>query len=458
MIRRLPTAFAAFVTLGAVIAAQGQTDGVIASKGGDTILIRQISDARIRGDSGALVEAMDQLAARFPDRYGCVAERLEDEDTWPHAGFEENEAFRRFLVDRLAEQGVVAGESCFLVWTDHVRIDMPETQSDPLQLAEMDLEDKRAVLMQLALYAPYERSLFDRLIHLAGVETQPEAQELALMAAARLLGRASGHGDDEAGALMTLLRQRAQQPSTRAGAAEIAGVVLARVPSLNLVVLAQYLGDDPDERAWALDVWQRTDLRHLDEKRGQRVVDALLDSSVDGEFRWTEAAVLAHVEPLNGLVHPSIVQLLESPEEADHARGVQWAAATRIRPVEMLPRIIQLYETDTPHLRATCLWGIAEISASTERYEEVVVLLPAAVEDLHHPEATVRDAAADLLKRLVGTQCRHPGRFAGLDGVLPALTAQLDDPDDARRERVVDLLRRVRSDCLPVEVRRDIER
>lgn len=434
--------------LGAVYAAP--------ARAGDTDLIRQVSEARVRGDSAGLVEAMDRLATQSPGLCSCVAERIMDEDPWPHAGFDDNEAFRRYLAGHLTDLGVAPPADCALVWTDHVRLDLPEALSDPIQLAEMDLGDKREVLMRLALYAPYERSLFDRLIHLAGAETQPEAQELALLAAARLLGRAPGPVDQEAGALMTLLRERAQLLSTRAGAADIAGVVVAQVPSVNLIVLTQYLGDDPGERAWALDVWRRTDFRHLDDARGLRVVEVLLESNADGEFGWAEASVLAHIDPLTRLVKSRLWSMLGSQLESARLQAVQWAGATRIAPEEFLPSLVQHHTSDTTAVRAMCLWAIAELVASTERYEELGPLLPAAAEDLHHEDPRVHAAAADLLRQLVGTECRHPGRHAGLDGVLPSLTAQLDTGDAQRRDRVVDLLRGVRTDCLPADVRREL--
>jgi hypothetical protein len=401
---------------------------------------------------------MDQLAAQSPALCACVAERIMDEDPWPHAGFDDNEAFRRYLTDRLADLGVGPPAGCVLAWTDHVRLDLPEALSDPIQLAEMDLEDKRAVLMQLALYAPYERSLFDRLIHLAGAEAQPEAQELALMAAARLLGRAPDSADQEAGVLMTLLRERTRQPSTRAGATDIAGVVVAQVPSVNLIVLTQYLGDDVGDRIWALDVWRRTDFRHLDDARGMRVVEVLLDSNADGEFGWAEAGVLAHIEPLTLLVKSRIWSMLGSRLESTRLRGVQWAGATRIAPEEFVPSLVQHHATDTTAVRAMCLWAIAELAASTEGYGEVIPLLPAVAEDLHHEDLRVREAAGELLEQLVSTECRHPGEHAGLDSVLPALVAQLDTEDAQRRGRVVDLLGGVRSDCLPSDVRRELGR
>ena len=125
-------------------------------------------------------------------------------------------------------------------------------------------------------------------------------------------------------------------------------------------------------------------------------------------------------------------------------------------PEEFLPSLVQHHTSDTTAVRAMCLWAIAELVASTERYEELGPLLPAAAEDLHHEDPRVHAAAADLLRQLVGTECRHPGRHAGLDGVLPSLTAQLDTGDAQRRDRVVDLLRGVRTDCLPADVRREL--
>jgi hypothetical protein len=424
----------------------------------DTVRIRQVSEARIHRDAAGLVEAIDRLAEGSPGTCACVAQRIMDEDPWPDAGFDDNEAFRTYLTAHLAALGIVPPADCSLVWTDHVRLDLPEALADPLQLAQMDLEDKRAVLMQLALYAPYERSLFDRLIHLAGIETQPEAQELVLMAAARLLGRAQDRPDQEAGALMTLLYERAQQPSTRAGAADIAGVVVARVPSVNLIVMTQYLGDAPAEQVWALDVWRRTDFRHLDDTRGMRVVELLLDSNADGEFGWAVAGVLAHIDPLTSLVESRIGSMLGSSLETTRVRGVQWAGATRIAPEVFLPWMIQLHGIDTAAVRAMCLWGIAELVGSTDRYDEVAPLLPTVSEDLHAEDPLVREAAADLLKQLLSTECRHRGSHAGLETILPALVAQLDTEDAQRRSRVVDLLRRVRADCLPAEVQRELVR
>ncbi len=449
MVRRSPTPAVVLLLMGVVCAAP--------ARAGDTELIRQVSEARIAGDSAGLVEAMDQLAAQSPGLCACVAERIMDEDPWPHAGFDDNEAFRRYLTDHLADLGVGPPAGCALVWTDHVRLDLPEALSDPIQLAEMGLADKHAVLMQLALYAPYERSLFDRLIHLAGAETQPEAQELALMAAARLVGRAPDRAAQEAGVLMTLLRERTRQPSTRAGAADIAGVVVAQVPAVNLIVLTQYLGDDVDDRAWALDVWRRTDFRHLDDARGMRVVEVLLESNDDGEFGWAEAGVLAHIDPLTLLVKSRIWSMLGSRLESTRLRGVQWAGATRIAPEEFLPSLVQHHTTDTTAVRAMCLWAMAELAASTGRYIEVSALLPAVAEDLHHEDPRVREAAGELLVHLVSTECRHAGRHEGLDAVLPALVAQLDSDDAQRRDRVVDLLRGVRTGCLPSGVRRELE-
>jgi len=234
--------------------------------------------------------------------------------------------------------------------------------------------------------------------------------------------------------------------------------VVAQVPSVNLILLTQYLGDDAGERAWALDVWRCTDFRHLDDARGIRVVEILLESNAGGEFGWAEAGVLAHIDPPTGLVHSRIVNMLGSPLETDRVRGVQWAAATRIAPEEFLPWIVQLYSIDTPPVRAMSLWGIAEITGSTELHEQVVPLLPAIFEDLHHADTEVRDEAAELLRQLMGKQCRHPQRYAGLEVIVPALAVELDSADPLRRERVLQLLQRVRSDCLPPEVRRELDR
>jgi len=419
---------------------------------------QDLSEARLSRDANALVDALDRIVAADPPLGACAAGHLMAEDPWPDAGFADNEALRQFLTPHLADQGITPMSACDLVWSDHVSLDLPEGLSDPMQMTEMDLADKRDVLMQIALYFPYERGLFDRLIHLAGTESQPEAQELALTAAARLLARAPAKVDPEAGALMTLLRGRAEQPSTREHAADIAGIVVAQVPSVNLIVLTQYLGDDPAERRWALDVWRRTDFRHLDDTRGIRVVEVLLDSNAGGEFGWAEAAALAHIDPLTALVKSRIWSMLGSSDETERVRGVQWAAATRITPDEFLPWMVELYAIDTPAVRAMCGWGIAELAGSTERYEQVVPLLPTVVEDMHHDDPRVAEGAADLLRQLLAVQCNQPERFAGLDGILSALTEELSGPDPQRRQRVLDLLARVRSDCLPPQIRDQLRR
>lgn len=455
-----PNIAAALLTLGVVCASGAQTpeSGLIATKGGDTLLVRQLSTARIQGDADEMIAALDELARRFPTVCACVAQRLLDEDPWPHAGFEENEAFRTYLTTHLADLGVAPADDCFLQWSHHVSIELPEGLSDPMQMTEMDLADKRDLLMQIALYFPYERSLFDRLIHLAGTETQPDAQELALMAAARLLARAPGKVDQEAGALMTLLHARAEQPSTRDKAADIAGVVVAAVPSVNLFQLTQYLGGEPGEKKWALDVWRHTDFRRLDEARVTRLVDILLLSNADGESDWAEAAVLAHIDSLTALVQPRLWSLLGSPLEDERTRAVQWAAATHITPEDFLPLVAQLYAVDSPAVRIVCVEGIAELVGRTESYEEMVPLLPTLVEDLHDEDPRLSRGAANLLRKLLAVHCSQPDRFTGLDGALTALTAELDGDDVQRRGRVLRLLARVRSDCLPPQVRKQLER
>jgi len=442
MTRLLPAALSMFLSVALVPAEAREAEDPLS----------ELATSRTTGDP--LVPWMEALAEASPELCACVLGELLRGAPWPHEGFQRNEKARQVLAERMADHDVAPDPECRVPWEEHVSSPGPPRADDAL--GDLSLADKQRWLMHIALHAAPGEELVVHLIGLGESEQDPRAQNLALMAAARLLARSPGKMDSTAGALLALLRQRGriQGRDDLGYTLSIAGVLATSRPRLAELLLAQYDPADDEAREWILRVWSETDFRRLDAGQRRRTIDALIASGSCSEYRWQESAVLAHIESLTGSVHPVVTEMMASDDESERLCGIRWAAAGQIEPDEMWPRYVEHYRSDTPAVRATALWGIGRIVGANGRYGDVAPLLPDLLDDLQGDSPELREAAATLLRRLVSKECREPGVHEGLGAILPALAERLATADPARRQHLLQLLRDLPDECLSRELSR----
>ena len=417
----------------------------------------QLAVSRMTGNS--LMSPMEALATTAPALCACALGQLQREAPWPHETFHRNEEVREGLTARMAALGIAPDAACTVTWEEYVPDAVPPEAQAHDFLDELSPADKQRLLMHLALYGPADEVQVTRLMGLGESEQDPRAQELALMAAARLLARSPGTMDATAGALLELLRQRGstQNYGDLGYTVAIAGVLASSRSRIAELLLAQYDPADDQPREWVLRVWSETDFRRLDRSQRRRIIDALIAASPDGEYLWLESSILSHIEALTGDVYPVVTEMMDSDDEVRRLCGIRWAAASQVRPDEMAPRYIEHYRTDTPEARAMALWGFACVIGARESYADAAPLLPDVLNDLHHPTADLRQQAATLLQKLISKECHSPGRYEGLDAIQPALLDQLTTGDAEHRQRVVDMVRPLRSECLSRELSRALQ-
>ena len=418
-------------------------------------LLRRLSWRRATGAS--LTDTMEALAACDPDLCACALGRLMQEDPWPHVGFQANEEVRADLAARLEVLDVLPGEDCRLQWPHERDPSIPDGAGEPRFIESLDLDERHHLLMHLALAAPYDENLVGRLLSLAEDEPSREAQDLALMTAVRIVARAPAGSEDTAAALAEHLRHRAAEGpmGTRDDTAAMVGVLAASRPVIGELLMAQYNTGDTPQQEWSMRVWCHTDFRTIEGMQRRLIVEQLLASNPQGEYRWMESATLSHIEASSGGVHGPVSAMMGSGDEMERARGVRWAAAAQVRPDEMLVTFLRLYRTDTPPVQAMALWGIASVIGGRESFGDAAPLLGEVVADLAHDHPELREQAGALLHTLISQECRYPGRHPGLEALQPILLEQLRTAEGEHRSRLVDFLRTQREECLDGPLRHD---
>ena len=414
---------------------------------------------RDRTAGQSLLPSMEMLARSDPELCACVLAELQREAPWPHEGFHRNEEIRQGLVTRMAALDVAPDPDCSLSWDEHVSSPIPDDVQARDFLDDLSIGEKQQWLMHLALHGPADESLVTRLMGLGESEPDSRAQNLALMAAARLLARSPASADATAGALLELLRLRGrtQGPGDLGYTVGIAGVLVSSRPRIAELLLAQYDPTEKEGREWALRVWSETDFRRIEPSQRRRIVDALIASSPQGEYRWLESSILSHIETLTGDVHPVVVEMMGAAEEIERVCGVRWASAAGIRKDEMFPVFVDLYRADTPAVQAMALQAIAANVGMRAAHGDATPLIPEMVESLHHADPAVRDAARAVLGDLWSQECRFPGKYEGLGTLDGTLLEQLRTADDGARPFLQEFARRQPAECLSGEIRREIQ-
>ena len=394
-------------------------------------LVKAISDIRISSrvvrSSRQLSAALDALGASDPTVYRCMLEGLEDGELWLDDDGAEGLKTQLQLDSRLrAIPDHEARRTCSFRWLDYVSVDpsLPELRSPRFE--EATLDDKIRAILTVALYVDYQAELVDRLVEIGMDEAQRETRSLALTTAARLTARAPTPDPERATKLFGILRAQTRGDSLQARLAwEGAAAMVPELPSVRAEVARLYRAGGEADREWALQVWGRTNFARMPPGARLELARMLVASNPRADYRPLEGEALARLDRYGDEPYDLVLPMLRSADLTEAKRGLRWAVWLGEHEVVLVATVQSLYTSNARPLRARALQALSTVWFGAGQYPRLLPYLDEVIADVAAAEPDLRDESRAALEELVLRECLEPGRYEGLDGVLPTLFARL---------------------------------
>lgn len=431
-------------------------------------LVRAISDMRISsrvvGSSRQLSTALDALGASDSHVYRCMLEGLQDGELWLDDDGSEGLRTQLQLESRLrAIPAHEARRTCSFDWLDYVSVDpsFPDLRSPRFENATLD--HKIRAILTVALYIDYQPELVDRLVQIGTDEARLETRSLALTTAARLTARAPKPDQERATRLFGILRAQTRGDSPQARLAwEGAAAMVPELASVRAEVARLYRSGGEADREWAFQIWGRTNFARMPPDARLELAQMLIASNPRAEDHPLEGEVLARLDRAGDEPYGLVLPMLRSADFTEAKRGLRWAVWLAEHEVVLVATVQSLYATGSKPLRARALQALTAVWFGAGQYPRLLPYLDEMIADVAAAEPDLRDQSRAVLEELIRKECLEPGRYEGLDAVLPTLFTRLGGAEGVLRIELrvflTATIRELDAECVSMGQREALER